>query len=234
MPSAEPLSWLDEPLARPLLEFNFLPAGLCHPDHAPSGWSALVADVAGLNVDPAALACERNRALRLASGTMLPDLHDEWVAGIDDPALPLFMAPTETFQLLLLHLGLVPLGPSVRQVIARDEVRALETALGSDALGFARRVAGRWWSGAAETMLPLAADPRAQALLLGAAVLFSVACQATLPVAKRARLRLPAAARDAIAHLPAPFREGPLSPDVAFSTLQQLDPQWTALFPVRP
>lgn len=233
MVRTEPLSWLDEPLAQPLLEFNFLPVGLCHADHEPPGWSAFMQEIALFHDDPAASACERRRALRLASGPMLSDLQDEWVTDLDDPTLPLFMASAETFDRLVLHLGLVPLGPSVRQVIARDEVRALEAALGAQALGFARRLAARWWPGAAESPLALEADPRSQALLLGAGVLLSLACQASPPVAQRARLRLPAAAVQALDRLPSPFREGPLALDVASFTLQHLDPTWAAMFPHR-
>ena len=233
MPDVAPWSWLDEPLARPLLEFNFLPACLCHPDRLPPGWAALEQQIAGLSGDPAASGRELRRAYRLASAVLLPGLHDQWVVSLDDPALPLFMAPAKTFHRLVLHLGLVPLGPSVRRVIARDEVRALEEKLGLEALDFARREAARWWPGTADTAPVLEAEPHAQARLLGAAVLCSVACQATAPVAIRAQLRLPELAQDATARLPAPFRDGPLPLALALSTLHKLDPQWTSLFPAR-
>ncbi|MES2480736.1 MAG: SctK family type III secretion system sorting platform protein [Pseudomonadota bacterium] len=213
-------AWMAHPLAGMLLRFNLEPAWLFHPSRQaewqPEGAQAL----------PAAGSLARH-----VSGALLRRLGLARVERLDDPALPLFMAPAPLFERLTLCCGLVVLGPSLRRVIARAEVLALQAQLGEDGLRFARAAARLWDAAGPVSMEPAANGVYEQALRSGAALLWLAAASAAEPVAQRALLRLPVDAQDAVIDLPHPLERPANALALARSVLDELEPAWLSSFP---
>lgn len=209
------LAWLDQPVAQAMLAFNFLPTVSCHPSQR-APW-----------LPPSSR--ETRYLHRQASGALLGGLG--LVEDLEDPALPVFMAEEDTFERLLTYAGLMLLSPSIRQVIVRDEIQALQAAFGVRGLAFARRMAPALWPDPAGSPLPLSGDVRAQALMLGSAFLYRVAEQASAPVFHRAVLRLPVDAQQCTASLPEEPIDAAVALEAVRAILQELDPQWLSLFP---
>lgn len=213
-------AWMSHPLAGMLLRFNLEPAWLFHPSRQ-SEWQDESAQAL-----PAAGTLARH-----VSGALLRRLGLARVEGLDDSALPLFMAPAPLFERLTLCCGLVVLGPSLRRVIARPEVLALQAQLGQDGLRFARAAVRLWDAAAPAAVVPTANAVRAQALHAGAALLWLAATTAAEPVAQRARLRLPLDAQDAVIDLPHPLERPANALALARSVLEELEPAWLSSFP---
>lgn len=153
------------------------------------------------------------------------------VAGFSDPALPVFMASPTAFERLALHCGLVCLIPSIRRIIARDELRVLREELSAPEFEFARRGGDRWVPADSEAPVMVSLGKvRAQARALGDAVLFFAIAQASPAVACRARLRLPQDLSPESSPVPASLRDGHQALSLARGLLQELDAEWMSLF----
>lgn len=203
-----------------LLRFNLEPAWLFHPSRA-GEWQAQGAD-----------ALPQGGTLgRHVSASLLRRLGLARVEGLDDPALPLFMAPAPLFDRLTLCCGLVVLGPSLRRVISRPEVLALQAQLGEAGLRFARTAVRLWDAPTHVAFEPAANGVHEQALRAGAALLWLAAATAAEPVAQRARLRLPLEAQDAVIDLPHPLERPANALALALSVLDELEPAWLSSFP---
>lgn len=207
-------SWLGHPLADSLLRFELLPSLALHPAQA-------------ARLLPAPL-----QQLLEAGQLALPALHRHWsallrrelqlapLADLQDPALPLALAPPPLFERLLQHAGLALLGPRVRRAITRAEVAAWRDKLGEEGLRYARH---------APPLTEAAADGAPDQL--GAALLHTVFEAATPPVAARALLRLPPEAGAARTLLPAACAAPAAALALAQSVLASLEPAWLSSFP---
>jgi hypothetical protein len=213
-------AWMAHPLAGLLLRFNLEPAWLFHPSRQ-SEWQT-----------ESEQALPRGASLaRHMSGALLRQLGLARVDGLDDPALPLFMAQAPLFERLTLCCGLVVLGPSLRRVIARAEVLALQAQLGEAGLHFARTAVRLWDAPVPAAVEPASSAVYEQALGAGAAVLWLAAVSAAEPVRQRAHLRLPLDAQDAVVELPHPLERPANALALARSVLAELDPAWLSSFP---
>ncbi len=228
--------WLDQPLAAAFLGFNLLPVDWMHPSRSAS-WDVdeacrakLAACGALASADPRALRRHANTSLLNALGP-----EEAVVSGLRDPALPLFMTCEESFERLLVGCGLMLLGPSIRRIITREDLQALRTELTREELDFARESAGRRLpSDTGEGVAVSMGHVREQARGLGYQVLAIVAEHACLPVACRARLRLPSIPPAPHSELPLPLRDGASALAFARGVLQEVDPEWLSLFPAFP
>lgn len=183
-------------------------------------------------LEPAGL----RRLHRQVSAALLRDRNPGIVSTLDDPLLPLFMSDEKTFERLGRHCGLLVLGPAIRRVILRDEVKALQSELNPAELDFARKVATRLWAGqpsmGAEPSLPFGRlDDRVEAM--GAGLLFLASQRATSPVAERALLRLPEDVQDDVLDLPESLADRRVAAELALSVLEYLDAAWLSEFPNR-
>ena len=210
---------LQHPLAGPFLAFDQLPSRLLHRSQR----AALLSSQADWQL-----------------GETLPHLHRHWsaelkesaslasVTELDDPALPLAMAPQSAFDRLLMMLGAVLAGQRLRRVIQRDEVSVLRAQIGDEALDLARRQAPSFHAGLDEGLDWPLADAAEQVRALGAAALAKVFAAAAASVGRRGALRLPVDSQELSRRLP-------LDADAALrlsrSLLQRVDPQWLSLFP---
>lgn len=236
-------------LDRALLEANALPSRLAHPAWleawacAGAGlWQRLLQALQPL--EPGAATLHRH-----VSGALLrdPALDLGWIAGLDDPALPLCLAPPPLFEALQRRAGLVLLGPAIRQVIVRSELARIEQRLGAPALDFVRQQAPRLWAGLVAPARLAPAEVEAQVMRWGAALLARALDVATPPVARRGRLRLapaegsPSGSMLPEIELPATVLPATVLPEnvlgapqalsLARALLQELDPPWFSHFP---
>ncbi len=213
-------SWLDRPLAAAFLGFNLLPAGLLHASRM-AAW--------GTTDEP--------QALRHLSRSVLRSMRQEEavVDGFDDPALAVFMAPDEGFRQLRQLCGLVPLIPSIRRMIAREEIQALRAELSDREFEFARGGGARW--------VPAGLDPGLTAHLgqvceqaqgIGEELLFLALGHASPPVACRGRLRLPRGLTPALFRWPLALHDGKAALALARGVMHEMDPEWLSLFPTSP
>lgn len=232
MPATSCSPWLERPLAGAFLGFNLLPAGLMHASWEQEPTAACAPDVRN-DLWPGG----RRRRTRHASMAILRGFPKDQalVDGFADPTLPVFMASQEGFDRLAMFCGLVLLIPSIRRIITRDELQALRAELSESELQFARGGGARW--------VPADLDPplmvsighvHQQARDLGDEVLLFAIEQALPPVACRARLRLPVNLSTESPRLPPVLRDGGKALALARGVLQELDPEWLALFPTSP
>lgn len=216
------------PLAHSLLSFNLLPTRWCHPSNLAPWADAAAALQAGQEAI--------RRFHRQASADFLRVRQPGVVLSLDDPVLPVFLADDTTFQRLLRLCGLVVLGPAIRRVIVRDEVRALQDALDPEELAFTRRVAPGLWPrdpAAACEVLLTPDEVVDQVAALGCGLLFLAAQLATPPVGARALLRLPASAEDDVLQLPDSLGDRQVAAQVVLGVLGHLDASWLSVFPRR-
>lgn len=217
-------------LGQRLLAFNLLPSRCLHPTHW--AWDEWTQGLDRSALDPAGL----RRLHRQVSAALLRSREFGTVSALDDPMLPVFMLDTEVFHRLGRYCGLLVLGPAIRRVILRDEVRALQAELDSAEVDFARKVAPRLWacrpsSGTEASLAFGALDGQVQAM--GAGLLFLAAQSATPPVAQRALLRLPRSAQDDVLGLPVSIGDRLVAAQLVLSVLDHLDPVWLSEFPRR-
>lgn len=208
-----------------LLSFNLLPSRWAHRQRLAS-WaraaSRLPRDAAG-----------ERRLHRHLSAAFLRSERPGVVQSLDDPLLAVFLADEATLDPLVLHCGLVILGPAIRRVILRDEVKDLHTSLGEYGLSFARHEAAGLGLPGLERLpvLPLLpSKSHAQAVALGTALLLQASRGATVPVAARAVLRLAPSVMDEALVLPSLLCEPQDAARLALTTLDHLDPAWMSLF----
>lgn len=229
--------WLDRPLAGAFLGFNLLPAGLMHLTRWAS-WGLEREEVAEeAAVLPDHPLGPRSRRLRHVSMAILHGFQESEavVQGFGDPALPVFMASQACFERLALLCGLVPLIPSIRRIITRHELQALRAELSPQEFEFARAGGARWVPTELPSELTVSlGSVRAQARALGDDLLLCAIAEASPPVACRARLRLPADLSPESSRLPPDLRSGPMALALARGVLQEVDPEWLALFPALP
>lgn len=225
MAPSEPSDWLDHDLAEPLLRLNLLPTSLMHPSRR-AGW----ARDDSLALSEAVLDRHESSAWLETAGLPL-------VKGLDDPRLPICMAPPPLFERLCLACGSALLWPALRRVIVRAELAELVRQLGEDCLALVRRLAalGRIPPSAADEAPPLLErDVREQALRSGQA-LVAVALQDAPPeLAERGLLRLPREALSQAPLVPRDLREPPRALEFLHSVLQEIDAPWLSSFPARP
>jgi hypothetical protein len=230
MDHAAPAWPAGDPLAVAFRRFELLPSLLFHPSRV-AEW--LPPDASALGAGPS--------LHRHASAGLLRRLGLGRITQPREPALAVCMAPDALFNWLVLAGGLVLLGPMLRRVIARDDVRRVREQVGTDGLRFAR-AAGPLWDGelaVTSGTFPDAGLPgevpatglRAEALRLGEALAAAAMDAGTPPVARRGLLRLPADAPMRASALPPPLQ----SPDDALAlvraVLHELDPTWLSSFP---
>jgi len=233
MSMTPPGSWLDRPLASAFLRFNLLPNSLAHESQQAAADAISETHGAFPGSGPA-IVLESSRLLRHASAQLLRSLSENelYVQGLSDPALPVFMAPTQCFERLTIFCGLVVLSLPIRRVIVREERERLRAELSQEELAFARlRAPLHWADDTAGACLMSQGAVREQALRLGQVLLVHAADAASPPVACRARLRLPVMREADILNLPATLREGATALMLSRSVLQELDPEWLTLFP---
>ena len=224
--------WLDRPLAGAFLAFNLLPAGLVHPSRIAS-WHLATDAADGAEPTPASQAGNKYR-LRHASMTLLKGFgtNEAVVAGFSDPALPVFMASQAAFERLTLYAGLVCLIPSIRKIIAREDLQVLRDELSASEFEFVRRGGDRWVTQDMDSQVMVSlGQVRPQARALGYALLFSAIAPASSAVACRARLRLPVDLSPESSSLPQALRDGDKALGLARGLLQELDAEWMSLFP---
>ena len=220
---------MDTSLDERLLSFNLLPSRWAHPQRLAewigSAWRR-----------PCDAAGERRLHRHLSASFLRATVPGVVQSGDEDPLLPVVLADEATLDQLVLHCGLVVLGPAIRRVILRDEVKDLLASLGTDALSFARQEAADLAAAEAATWpaLPLAPSrAHAQAVDLGGVLLAQALRRATGPVAARALLRLPPSALEDDQSLPPTLCDPQIAARLALATLHHLDPAWLALFPQR-
>jgi type III secretion protein K len=119
---------LDGFFDRRLLVFNFLPSLTLHR----SRWSDFC--LSPQVMEGIAQAGDSARWHRHWSRHILAslDLHDRPAINLDDPALPLAVQPTALLTACARRVGVVLCARRLRHAIARDQVAALETALGKN------------------------------------------------------------------------------------------------------
>ena len=155
-----------------------------------------------------------------------------------DPCLSAALLPQPTWDRWVLYCGLLALRPQVRRVIAGHEVQALRAHWGDEGLQFARRQEAPAPDpdapGAGDALAALMPDEAgAQATQLGQAVVNSASAQASEPVARRLRLRLPVDAGVGAFYLSSLWTESARAWQAARAVLQEIDPSWCSLFPAR-
>jgi hypothetical protein len=224
--------WLDRPLAGAFLAFNLLPAGLVHPSRIAS-WQ--LATDAGNTAEPMpAPQADNKYRLRHASMALLKRFgtNEAVVTGFSDLALPVFMASQAAFERLTLYAGLVCLIPSIRKIIAREDLQVLRDELSASEFEFVRRGGDRWVTQDMDSQVMVTlGQVRPQARALGYALLFSAIAPASPAVACRARLRLPLDLSPESSSLPQALRDGDKALGLARGLLQELDAEWMSLFP---
>ncbi|MFY8104516.1 MAG: SctK family type III secretion system sorting platform protein [Ramlibacter sp.] len=217
---------MDASLDERLLSFNLLPSRWAHRQRL-DAWARPALQ------RPCDAADER-RLHRHLSASFLRSAQPGVVPSLEDPLLPVFLVDEATLDQLAIHCGLVILGPAIRRVILRDEVKVLLASIGEQGLSFARQEAvvlggaqaGGW------PVLPLVPSrAHTQAAALGQALLVGASRGASPPVAARALLRLPQSAADEPESLPPDLLEPQHAARLALATLGHLDPAWRSLFP---
>lgn len=188
-------------LAPALLQANALPSRLAHPARLET-WAGVAAGLWHrlLEVFPqltdAGQPSEGETILhRHVSDALLRDeaLGLGWIDGIEDPALPLCLAPEPLFASLLRSAGLVLLGPAIRQVIVRADLTRIEERLGAEAIAFVRRSGVRLWPGDGHSPRIRVDEVDQQVQQWGCALLARAFSAGAEPVARRGQLRLPPA-----------------------------------------
>jgi type III secretion protein K len=199
-----------------LLEFNLLPSLTLHPSrHAAFG--------APSRPVPAACAAAWHRQW---SGAILRrlNLRDRPVVDADRPELALALLPPDRLARVARHVGAARCASRLRRAIAGDDVRALASALGADALDFARRAETGPWSRPADADAGPVASLAGRVDRIGRAALRAVFQAAGPELGLRAELRLedePDA--DAPDDLQAPL-------DLALAVLERIEPTWHSSF----
>mgnify|MGYP001627415569 CR=1 FL=1 len=210
-----------EPVASALARFELLPSLLFHPARR-AEW---LPSQAGALADGTALH-------RHASAGLLRRLGLARIADRGDPALPVCAAPDPLFGQLTLACGLVLLGPMLRRMITRGDVRQACEQLGTEGLSFARGGATFWDAEpAAAAQAPDADGLRLQALRLGEALVAAATDAATGPVGRRGLLRLPADAPLRVAALPPDLQSPSGALGLVRRILAHMDPTWHSSFP---
>ena len=199
-----------------LLEFNLLPSLTLHPSrHAAFGAPARPV--------PAACAAAWHRHW---SGAILRrlNLRDRPVVDANRPELALALLPPDRLARIARHVGAARCAPRLRRAIAGEDVRALATALGADALDFARRAETGPWSRPADVDAGPVASLADRVDRIGRAALRAVFLAAGPELGLRAELRLEdepdAAAPDDL--------QAPL--DLALAVLERIEPTWHSSF----
>lgn len=233
---AASLACADHPLATAFWRFNVAIAELVHPTRRPAllpqAWQRWSAGQGSQMREPALDDQAQRSVHRHWSAGLLRDMRLSAVTTFDDPRLPLAMAEQALFDRLLVSAGATLLGPSIRRLILRTEVAAVEAQLGPEVMQFLRRDALRLWPGTDdESPSALPPDAAAAASRQGAALLATAFKGAPAAIGRRAILRLPAEAVLAGPELPPRLSDPSAALQLSRSTLQVLAPQWLSLFP---
>ena len=222
--------WPRHDLAQAFLSFNLLPSLTLHPSRVDpqmtAQWLPLllgVGDALGL-VAPSVLHRHWSRALISQFGL-------EPALGLEDPALPLAMAPASLFQRVSFLCGVALLAPMIRRSIDGQRVRELSLSLGDSALEFARHRC----SFITQALVSGTDEPPLDRMVLcctdwGNALLATVfSATKTKAVGQRGTLRLPNSTNTA--SLPCTDAHGFDTLMLARASLQFCDPVWLSSFP---
>ncbi len=230
MSAAELRPWFEHPQSQALLRFNLNPSRLVHPSRVqallPPGLLACWPDPGQALEDPR-LHRHWSGALVAEHGLLPPE-------SIDEAGLVLGALPQPLFGPLAMYCGLALLAPEIRRVITRTDVAALEAQVGPRGLAFARRGARGFWGAMRSPVALAAGEVAVPAMHLGAAVLDLAWTGASVSVAGRARLRLPAGALDVHDEARSAVVDAVEGEDraraLALAVLQELEPTWLSSF----
>ena len=218
------VTWLEEPWAQPLLQFNLLPTTLLH-----SSWHAKLAEIPLLQKW---LADKTDLQIlhRHWSSFLLKQyqLDQQWALNPEEPLVALACAPTALFNKALMLCGIVLIGKRVRQAITRTEILEIEKKIDAKILNFIYRRSIALFDGLT-TLQDWSWEQLAKQMnLLSSALFLRAAEELDVALLQRLRWRLPANAEEFLGQIN-------LSAQEAFLLLQKIvnevDASWLSSFP---